>query len=176
MAGAAITRVGYAPDLFTREAVEFIRNQRQDQPFFLYLPYNYPHPNCEAWLLEQHGAEVPDLGIYEGTDWPDVQKGHAAMISRMDRDIGQTLVLLGAFDLDKNTLVLFTSDNGPHLGDERQLERHEYLYWEFYEHGSAQGVRWCEWKAVQRISQVIPPLPRGQLLIGLQIVSIVPVL
>jgi arylsulfatase A-like enzyme len=58
--------------------------------------------------------EVPDYGIYKDKDWPDPKKGHAAMISRMDRDIGTLLAKLKALRIDENTLVIFSSDNGPH--------------------------------------------------------------
>jgi arylsulfatase A-like enzyme len=58
--------------------------------------------------------EVPDLGPYAQRDWPEAQKGHAAMITRMDRDIGRLLDLLKQHGIDDRTLVLFSSDNGPH--------------------------------------------------------------
>ena len=58
--------------------------------------------------------EVPDYGEYAELDWPEPQKGHAAMITRMDRDIGRMLELLDELGLDENTLVIFSSDNGPH--------------------------------------------------------------
>lgn len=117
LVGAATKRVQYAPDLFTKEALEFITRQSKTQPFFLYLPYNYPHPNCEAPdLVGRHGAEVPSYGLYADTDWPDTQKGHAAMISRLDADVGRILAALKDQGLDGNTLVMFVSDNGPHRG------------------------------------------------------------
>ncbi|MBD3267579.1 sulfatase-like hydrolase/transferase, partial [bacterium] len=53
-------------------------------------------------------------------DWPEPQKGHAAMITRMDRDIGTIFKKLKELGIDENTLVLFSSDNGPHkegMGD-----------------------------------------------------------
>jgi arylsulfatase A-like enzyme len=58
--------------------------------------------------------EVPSLKPYADRDWPEPQKGHAAMITRMDRDIGRLLAKLKELRLDDKTLVLFTSDNGPH--------------------------------------------------------------
>ena len=58
--------------------------------------------------------EVPDLGQYASTDWPPQQKAHAAMISRLDADVGRLLDLLKKLGLDDNTLVFFSSDNGPH--------------------------------------------------------------
>jgi arylsulfatase A-like enzyme len=58
--------------------------------------------------------EVPDLGEYAKTDWPANQKAHAAMIARMDADIGRVLERLKKHGLDNNTVVFFSSDNGPH--------------------------------------------------------------
>ena len=56
---------------------------------------------------------MPDYGEYASTDWPDPEKGKAAMISRMDADIGRLLALLKELKIDDNTLVMFSSDNGP---------------------------------------------------------------
>ena len=62
------------------------------------------------------GAEVPEYGIYEGMDWPKQDKGQAAMITRMDRDVGRILDLLRALDLYRDTIVFFCSDNGGIMG------------------------------------------------------------
>jgi arylsulfatase A-like enzyme len=58
--------------------------------------------------------EVPDLGEFANEDWPDPEKAKAAMITRMDRDIGRLMALLKKLGIDDDTLVFFTSDNGPH--------------------------------------------------------------
>jgi uncharacterized sulfatase len=58
--------------------------------------------------------EVPDVGPYADKDWPDPQKGHAAMITRLDRDVGRLFAKLRDKGIDSSTIVLFTSDNGPH--------------------------------------------------------------
>lgn len=109
-AGVASVRVDYASDLFAGEALKFIR-ERRGEPFFLYLALTTPHANNEAG---KRGMEVPEWGEYAGLDWPEPQKGHAAMITRMDRDAGRVLDLLRELGLEKDTLVVFTSDNGPH--------------------------------------------------------------
>lgn len=109
-AGVATERVEYSHDLFATEALEFVRTHRA-QPFFLFLALTIPHANNEAG---KKGMEVPDYGAYAGRDWPEAQKGHAAMISRMDRDVGRILDELRALELAEDTLVIFTSDNGPH--------------------------------------------------------------
>ncbi|NBQ24417.1 MAG: N-acetylgalactosamine-6-sulfatase [Verrucomicrobia bacterium] len=110
-AGYAAERALYSHDLCTSEALQFLDNQDAQQPFFLFLSLTIPHANNEGGTK---GMEVPDLGIYANKDWPAAQKGHAAMISRMDADIGRLLDRLRQKQLDEQTLVLFTSDNGPH--------------------------------------------------------------
>jgi len=100
-------------DLFSQEALEFVQ-QNREHPFFLYLAYTIPHANNEHWILNTHGMETPDYGIYRDKDWPEAQKGFAAMVSRMDRDIGELLKKLHELGIDENTLVIFSSDNGTH--------------------------------------------------------------
>ena len=108
--GVATKRVEYSHDLFTKEALGFIdRNSRK--PFFLYLAYTIPHANNEAG---QQGMEVPSLEPYTDESWPEPQKGHAAMITRMDSDISRLMAKLKKLGIDENTLVMFSSDNGPH--------------------------------------------------------------
>jgi arylsulfatase A-like enzyme len=103
----------YSNDLFTEEAFRFI-NESINAPFFLYLAYTIPHANNEYHLLDEHGMEVPSLGKYENENWPKVEKAKAAAISRMDSYVGKILELLKSKGIDKNTLVIFSSDNGPH--------------------------------------------------------------
>lgn len=93
----------YSHDLFTREALAFIE-RNQDRPFFLYMAYTIPHAMMQ----------VPDLGPYAKKDWPEAEKARAAMITRLDGDVGRLMALLRELKLDENTLVIFTSDNGPH--------------------------------------------------------------
>jgi len=108
--GVATKRVQYSHDLFSAAALDFVtRNKRK--LFFLYLAYPIPHANNEAG---RNGMEVPSYGPYAGERWPRPQKGHAAMITRMDADIGKLFARLKALGLDQKTLVLFSSDNGPH--------------------------------------------------------------
>lgn len=111
--GAATKRVEYSNDLFTEEAFEFIEKNKA-RPFFLYLAYTIPHANNEAHLVGRHGMEVPDYGIYKDKDWPEPQKGHAAMITRLDEYVGRLLEKLAEHGLDEKTVVFFSSDNGPH--------------------------------------------------------------
>jgi arylsulfatase A-like enzyme len=96
-------REQYSHDLLTLEALAFVERHR-DKSFFLYLPYTIPHAKLE----------VPSDAPYSHEDWPQPQKNHAAMITRMDRDIGRLVELLDRLGILDRTLIFFTSDNGPH--------------------------------------------------------------
>ncbi len=227
LGGSATKRVDYSHDLFAEEALEFVR-RNAEQPFFLYLALTIPHANNEATRMVGDGAEVPTYGIYANQDWPNPDKGQAAMITRMDADVGRLFDLLRSLQIDENTIVFFTSDNGPHDESNHNLERfdpngpltgikrslteggvrvpflvrwpghiapgetsdhvcyaadimptlqqlsqsklslpvdgisilptllgtgkqaeHPYLYWEFYEQGSRQSVRFGDWVAIR---------------------------
>lgn len=226
--GQATKRVDYSHDLIVEQALQWMK-ENKDHPFFLYVPFTIPHANNEGTRMTGDGQEVPDYGIYADKDWPNQDKGQAAMITRMDKDVGRLLDLLAELGLDEKTLVIFTSDNGPHdegghdtgrfnpsgplRGMKRDLyeggirvpfiarwpgttpagivsdhigyfgdlmataaelagtpppanvdsisfaptlkgnpdaqQQHEYLYWEFYERGGKQAVRFGDWKAVR---------------------------
>lgn len=110
--GVATNKVEFAQDVFTADALRQIAESRQ--PFFLFLNYTAPHANNEAPGFGAPGIEVPDLGIYAEKSWPDAEKRKAALITRMDSDIGRILAELKELAIDDKTLVMFTSDNGPH--------------------------------------------------------------
>ena len=123
----------YVNDLFTREAAAFI--ERADpRPFFVYLNYTVPHAELrvpEDSLAPFRGKfpeqafanpradgtptgarpESPSLGY---RSQPQPHAAFAAMITRMDRDVGRLVDLLSQRGIDRRTLVLFISDNGPH--------------------------------------------------------------
>jgi uncharacterized sulfatase len=229
LGGFATKKIEYSPDLITGEALRFVREHR-DRPFFLYWATTVPHANNEARRALGDGQEVPDYGPYADQPWANSDKGQAAMITRMDADIGRLFDLLAELGIDDKTLVLFSSDNGPHreggqsaerfdpngplrgmkrdlyeggvrvpllarwpgqipagrtsdhiayhgdvfatlaelagqpapggldsismlptlTGRDSEQKQHEYLYWEFYEQGSKQAVRWQNWKAVRK--------------------------
>lgn len=124
----------YVNDLFTEEAAAFIARD-DPRPFFVYLNYTVPHAELRApddslarfrgRLPEQQpfvnqkadekmtGAR-PDAASLGYRSQPHPRAAFAGMIVRMDRDIGRLADLLRARDLERRTLVLFTSDNGPH--------------------------------------------------------------
>jgi arylsulfatase A-like enzyme len=121
-AGYATEPVHYADDLFTEDALKFV-SENQQQPFFLYWSMVIPHANNERTKLLGDGAHVPDYGIYGDKDWPAQDKGQAAMINRMDSYVGRMLEHLKTLGIAHNTLVIFTSDNGPHDESNHDLSR-----------------------------------------------------
>ena len=117
-AGVATKRVDYSHDLLAEDALQFLTRNRE-RPFFLYLAVTLPHANNEgddpdANPPEYRGMEVPDYGPYASRDWPATEKGFAAMVTRLDRDVGRVMDHLRELGIAENTLVLFSSDNGPH--------------------------------------------------------------
>jgi arylsulfatase A-like enzyme len=116
-------RVSYSHDFMTEAAFNFIRREK-DNPFLLHIHWTIPHANNEGGRVHGDGMEVPDYGIYADKDWPNPEKGFAAMIGRMDKDVGRLMKLLKELNIDEKTLVVFTSDNGPH---NEGGHRHEYF-------------------------------------------------
>jgi arylsulfatase A-like enzyme len=109
----------YTHDIFTSAALMFIRANKPDRsnnqrPFFLYLAYTIPHANNEEGKRTGNGMEVPDDEPYTREPWPQTEKNKAAMITRLDGDVGKLMDLLKELGIDDNTIVVFTSDNGPH--------------------------------------------------------------
>ena len=109
-AGNSTNRVDYTHDLMAEESLKFVE-QNSAGPFFLYLAFTIPHANNEA---KNKGMEVPELGEFASRDWPEQERAKAAMITRMDRDIGRLMALLKKLGIENNTAIFFTSDNGPH--------------------------------------------------------------
>lgn len=228
-AGYARVKAAYSHDLIVDRALAWLERHRRD-PFFLYLAVTLPHANNEARRATGDGQEVPDYGVYAAEPWTPQNKGQAAMISRLDRDVGRIVERLTSWGIDRDTLVLFSSDNGHHAeggndpeffdanGPLRGMKRalyeggirvpfiarwpgripagvssehvayfgdvystmaellaqpvppgldsvsmlpaltgtpaaqkgREFLYWEFYEQGGRQAVRFGDWKAIRQ--------------------------
>ncbi len=223
--GVATAKVDYSDDLILAEGLKFME-QHKNGPFYLFYSSTLPHANDEA---RPNGMEIPSYGDYAKMDWPDAEKGFAAMTTRFDDDVGKLLAKLKELGIENNTLVIVTSDNGPHaegghdatffnsggpfrgikrdvyeggirepfiarwpghiapnslsnqvayfpdwlptaaalagapappkidglsflpalLGDEKDQPQHDFLYWEFFENGTAQAVRLGDWKGVR---------------------------
>lgn len=101
-----IEPTGHATDLFTTWACDFLKQQKPDRPFFLYLAYNAPHAPIQppADWLEKVQKRQPGLGAKRAR--------LVALIEHLDDGIGKVLDALKAAGLDRDTLIVFTSDNG----------------------------------------------------------------
>jgi len=125
----------YSTDLFTARTKKFITDHvasHPDQPFFLYLAYTAPHQMMEVpsqayppggglhgglqWPLNTTGGKnnsyiFPDYASQQS--WAPAARRYATMIRRVDSGVGDIVQLLSDLHLDKNTIIIFTSDNGP---------------------------------------------------------------
>jgi arylsulfatase A len=146
----------YLTDVWTDEAVDFI-HRHQGDPFLLHLTYNAPHTPLQAPEEEIHpfaekGCHTRAVSILY------------AMIHRMDIGISRILEVLREYGLEENTIVMFTSDNGPYLGGqgENSLKRYNCGFngakRSVYEGGIRvpMVLRWpAELKGGRRISEMI---------------------
>jgi len=204
----------YSHDMITDFALDFVERHASG-PFFLYLPWCIPHAKYQ----------IPSVKPYADKPWKQDAKVHAAMVTRMDRDVGRIMALLKRLGINERTIVFFCSDNGaasrwegifdssgalrghkrdlyeggirtpmivrwpgriragaisdtawtftdflptaadlagvrpppntdgvsvrPTLLGKPQDLRNRFLYWEFYERGMQQAVRWRDWKAIR---------------------------
>ena len=117
---------GYAPDIIQKQALSFIEDNK-GEPFFLFLPYTLPHAELvvpEDSLFNKYKGKFAETP-FKGSDYIDGRSvtgyasqkypkaAYAAMVNRIDVYVGQVLSKLKELDLEENTLVIFTSDNGP---------------------------------------------------------------
>ena len=111
-------RKQWAPQLLADDVQRYLEERAQDpdKPFFLYYTPILPHANNEATKTSPlgHGMETPGYGEFASRDWPAVEKGFAAAIKFVDDEVGAVMAKLKALGLDENTIVMFSSDNGPH--------------------------------------------------------------
>jgi arylsulfatase A-like enzyme len=123
------TRQGlYAPELIHEEALEFI-DKNQDKPFFLFVPSTIPHAELfapEAYMKKYRGKFEPEKS-YDGVDkgehyrkgpygsQPEAHAAFVAMIDLLDDQVGEIVDKIKKLGLSENTLIIFSSDNGPHL-------------------------------------------------------------
>jgi len=107
----------YAPDRILEQATGFIR-EHKDEPFFLYLPFVEPHVAMQPphdWVnhYPEEWDEQPYLGGRGYVPHPRPRAGYAAMISDLDEHVGTIVALIEELGLGEDTLIVFTSDNGP---------------------------------------------------------------
>lgn len=91
----------YAQNLIEDEVLSWVRKQK-DHPFFLFYAVTLPHGTFE----------IDDQGIYKDKPWTEQQKNYAAMVTRLDSDVGRLMDLLRELKIDRNTLIIFAGDNG----------------------------------------------------------------
>lgn len=118
----------YTPDLIHRQALEFLRNNKSNK-LFMYLAYTLPHAELtspEDSIYNLYINKIKENKPYKGVDSGEGYKvggygtsltphsDFAAMVTRLDAYVGDIMTELKRLGLDKNTLVIFTSDNGPH--------------------------------------------------------------
>lgn len=119
----------YAPELIHEKSLQFIENNKE-KPFFLYYASLLPHAELllpEKFLSEFRGKYLPEK-VYDGAKFGDEKfrlgaygyqaephAAFAAMVTLLDRQVGELMYKLKELGIEKNTLVIFSSDNGPHL-------------------------------------------------------------
>ncbi|RLL69493.1 arylsulfatase [Streptomyces sp. Z26] len=104
-ANAHEARGTYAPELFRRRALDFVsRNASGDAPFLLYVAPNVPHAPSRAVEPAEYARRL----------WSPANKGHAAQVGQLDTLVGDLVDRLRAEGLERDTVLLLTSDNGPH--------------------------------------------------------------
>ncbi len=114
---AQFTGNEYAPDLINEAARSFVR-ENKDRPFFLYYPTTIPHLALQVPQdsLNEYEGKFPETPYPGGNGYLPHRTPHAAyaaMITRLDHEIGRLLAMVDGFGLRENTIVVFTSDNGP---------------------------------------------------------------
>ncbi|GJM64367.1 arylsulfatase [Persicobacter diffluens] len=100
----------YSGDLIFNEMLQYIETNK-DRPFFIYHPTTIPHDNGEAPLGQRF--EVPKADQYQKENWPQDEKTYAALVEYLDGQVGTLTQKLEQLGIADNTIIIFTSDNGP---------------------------------------------------------------
>lgn len=112
LASYATVKKDFSQKLFTQKAFDFI-DKNKENPFFLFFSVIIPHRNDEAPVDGMY-SDIPSFKPYSHKKgWSKNEKGYASMITYLDKEVGKIVAKLKATGLDKNTLIIFTSDNGP---------------------------------------------------------------
>lgn len=177
------TELTYTTDVFTAKSKKWIvdhESNRSKQPFFLYLAYDAPHAALQVatqeypkggglyggvkwtgrssktpWVNTASGKKDsyihPD---YADKDWSEGDKRHASMIRRLDNAVGDIIQLLKDLKIDKETLIVFTSDNGPHheAGSGGQFVQNPEF---FQSYANLNGIKRDLWEGGIRMPTII---------------------
>jgi arylsulfatase A len=134
----------YSHDLCAAESLDFIRREKE-KPFFLYAAFQIPHGFLDPPNDEPYGKE----------DWPSINKKYAAMITRLDKTVGEIMALLDELKLRGNTVVFFTSDNGPDTfgdyADYNEVGENEL----FHSNGPLRGIKRDLYEGGIRVPMII---------------------
>ncbi|MFM8216542.1 MAG: arylsulfatase [Pirellula sp.] len=109
-AGVASEKPDDASELILEQALAFLEKYKSE-PFFLFFSINLPHANNEAG---NRGTQEFGFGKYSQESWPDAEKGFAHMVEKMDAQVGTLVDRIDSLGIGNSTLILFSSDNGPH--------------------------------------------------------------
>jgi arylsulfatase A-like enzyme len=102
----------FAQDLIANETLKWVRSVK-DQPFFLFYAITLPHGR----------HEIDELGEYRDKPWTPLQKAYAAQVTRLDRDVGRLVDLVNELGLAKDTLIMFSGDNGSSFSPGSEIGR-----------------------------------------------------
>ena len=108
---SAVRKV-YSAEVIHERALAFI-GKYQERPFYLQLDYSLPHVNNELHKMTGNGFEVPEDSRYAERDWTIQEKDYAEMVSLMDDYVGELVAKIHSLGIERNTLIIFTSDTGP---------------------------------------------------------------
>jgi arylsulfatase A-like enzyme len=120
----------YACDKFAEQAVEFIKKQDENTPFFVYLPLTLPHSELYApkdamkRYQDENGKSIFPENPYEGSHYggqSQPKAAYAAMVSKADDYVGEIMKILQEKGIADNTLIIFSSDNGTHTEGGRNM-------------------------------------------------------
>ncbi|MBT3382805.1 MAG: arylsulfatase [Prolixibacteraceae bacterium] len=118
----------YGPDVIHNRAIKFLEDNK-DKPFFMYYPSIIPHAELlapEKYMDKYRGKFLPELkyiGVDDGENYrlgpygsqPESHATFAAMVNILDDEVGEIVAKLKELGIYENTLIIFTSDNGPHM-------------------------------------------------------------
>jgi arylsulfatase A-like enzyme len=102
----------YAQNLIQEDVLKWV-NQQGDKPFFLFYAMTLPHGKFE----------IDSQGIYADKPWSETEKNYAAMVTRLDSDIGALVQLLRDKGIAENTLIVFSGDNGSSFSPSSEIEK-----------------------------------------------------
>jgi len=166
----------YTTDLFTARAKKIIVDETTNnptQPFFIYLAYDTPHAALQLPTIAYPAGKGTSGGLqwngtpgnmintatgtfdsyinplYSGKGWPNADERFATMITRIDHCVGDLIQTLKDLNIDDNTLVIFTSDNGPH--EESYISGVTYRPTAFASYGPFEGIKQDVWEGGIRV-------------------------